>query len=109
MSAPPTSPWRRLINAHRERSSGRFQWNAVRDGLLDPRRFIASITGAVPETEPAIRDRLLLFVAEALSSLPARKCHAESHDQVLATTIRLAKESVASDADAWRAYTRVHR
>ena len=82
-------------------------WNAVRDGLLDPRRFIASVLGAVPtETEPAIRDRLLLFVAEALSSFLPGSVRAESHDQVLATTIRLAKESVASDADAWRAYTR---
>nr|WP_314735752.1 aminopeptidase N [uncultured Actinomyces sp.] len=82
-------------------------WNAVRDGLLDPRRFIAAVLGAVPtETEPAIRDRLLLFVAEALSSFLPGSVRAESHDQVLATTIRLARESVASDADAWRAYTR---
>ena len=82
-------------------------WNAVRDGLLDPRRFIASVLGAVPtETEPAVRDRLLLFVAEALSSFLPGSVRAESHDQALATTIRLAKESVASDADAWRAYTR---
>jgi len=80
-------------------------WNAVRDGLLDPRRFIVAVLNAVPaETEPAIRDRLLLFVSEALSSFLPGAARAEAHDQVLATTIRLAKE--ADDADAWRAYTR---
>ena len=80
-------------------------WNAVRDGLLDPRRFIVAVLNAVPaETEPAIRDRLLLFVSEALSSLLPGAARAEAHDQVLATTIRLAKD--ADDADAWRAYTR---
>ena len=80
-------------------------WNAVRDGLLDPRRFIVAVLNAVPaETEPAIRDRLLLFVSEALSSFLPGAVRAEAHDQVLATTIRLAKE--ADDADAWRAYTR---
>ena len=80
-------------------------WNAVRDGLLDPRRFIVAVLNAVPaETEPAIRDRLLLFVSEALSSFLPGAARAEAHDQVLATTIRLAKE--ANDADAWRAYTR---
>ena len=80
-------------------------WNAVRDGLLDPRRFIVAVLNAVPaETEPAIRDRLLLFVSEALSSFLPGAARAEAHDQVLATTIRLAKD--ADDADAWRAYTR---
>ena len=80
-------------------------WNAVRDGLLDPRRFIVAVLNAVPaETEPAIRDRLLLFVAEALSSFLPGAARGEVHDQVLATTIRLAKN--ADDADAWRAYTR---
>ena len=80
-------------------------WNAVRDGLLDPRRFIVAVLNAVPaETEPAIRDRLLLFVAEALSSFLPGAARTEPHDQVLATTIRLAKD--ADDADAWRAYTR---
>ena len=80
-------------------------WNAVRDGLLDPRRFIVAVLNAVPaETEPAIRDRLLLFVSEALSSFLPGAARAEAHDQVLATTIRLAKDS--DDADAWRAYTR---
>lgn len=80
-------------------------WNAVRDGLLDPRRFVVAVLNAVPaETEPAIRDRLLLFVSEALSSFVPGAARAEAHDQVLATTIRLAKE--ADDADAWRAYTR---
>lgn len=80
-------------------------WNAVRDGLLDPRRFVVAVLNAVPaETEPAIRDRLLLFVAEALSSFVPGAARADAHDQVLATTIRLAKE--ADDADAWRAYTR---
>ena len=80
-------------------------WNAVRDGLLDPRRFIVAVLNAVPaETEPAIRDRLLLFVSEALSSFLPGAASAEAHDQVLATTIRLAKD--ADDADAWRAYTR---
>ena len=80
-------------------------WNAVRDGLLDPRRFIVAVLNAVPaETEPAIRDRLLLFVSEALSSFLPGAARAEAHDQVLATTIRLAKD--ADDADVWRAYTR---
>ena len=80
-------------------------WNAVRDGLLDPRRFVVAVLNAVPaETEPAIRDRLLLFVAEALSSFLPGTARAEAHDQVLATTIRLAKDT--DDADAWRAYTR---
>ena len=80
-------------------------WNAVRDGLLDPRRFIVAVLNAVPaETEPAIRDRLLLFVSEALSSFLPGAARAEAHDQVLATTIRLAKD--ADDVDAWRAYTR---
>ncbi|MCB6401550.1 aminopeptidase N [Schaalia odontolytica] len=80
-------------------------WNAVRDGLLDPRRFIVAVLNAVPaETEPAIRDRLLLFVSEALSSFLPGAARAEAHDQFLATTIRLAKD--ADDADAWRAYTR---
>ena len=80
-------------------------WNAVRDGLLDPRRFIVAVLNAVSaETEPAIRDRLLLFVSEALSSFLPGAARAEAHDQVLATTIRLAKD--ADDADAWRAYTR---
>ena len=80
-------------------------WNVVRDGLLDPRRFIVAVLNAVPaETEPAIRDRLLLFVSEALSSFLPGAARAEAHDQVLATTIRLAKD--ADDADAWRAYTR---
>ena len=80
-------------------------WNAVRDGLLDPRRFIVAVLNAVPaETEPAIRDRLLLFVSEALSSFLPGAARTEPHDQVLATTIRLAKD--ADDADAWRAYTR---
>lgn len=80
-------------------------WNAVRDGLLDPRRFVVAVLNAVPaETEPAIRDRLLLFVSEALSSFLPGAARADAHDQVLATTIRLAKE--ADDADAWRAYTR---
>ena len=80
-------------------------WNAVRDGLLDPRRFVVAVLNAVPaETEPAIRDRLLLFVSEALSSFLPGAARAEAHDQVLATTIRLAKD--ADDADAWRAYTR---
>ena len=80
-------------------------WNTVRDGLLDPRRFIVAVLNAVPaETEPAIRDRLLLFVSEALSSFLPGAARAEAHDQVLATTIRLAKD--ADDADAWRAYTR---
>ena len=80
-------------------------WNAVRDGLLDPRRFIVAVLNAVPaETEPAIRDRMLLFVSEALSSFLPGAARAEAHDQVLATTIRLAKD--ADDADAWRAYTR---
>ena len=80
-------------------------WNAVRDGLLDPRRFIVAVLNAVPaETEPSIRDRLLLFVSEALSSFLPGAARAEAHDQVLATTIRLAKD--ADDADAWRAYTR---
>ena len=80
-------------------------WNAVRDGLLDPRRFIVAVLNAVPaETEPAIRDRLLLFVSEVLSSFLPGAARAEAHDQVLATTIRLAKD--ADDADAWRAYTR---
>ena len=80
-------------------------WNAVRDGLLDPRRFVVAVLNAVPaETEPAIRDRLLLFVSEALSSFLPGAARADAHDQVLATTIRLAKET--DDADAWRAYTR---
>ena len=80
-------------------------WNAVRDGLLDPRRFIVAVLNAVPaETEPAIRDRLRLFVSEALSSFLPGAARTEPHDQVLATTIRLAKD--ADDADAWRAYTR---
>ena len=80
-------------------------WNAVRDGQLDPRRFVVAVLNAVPaETEPAIRDRLLLFVSEALSSFLPGAARADAHDQVLATTIRLAKE--ADDADAWRAYTR---
>ncbi|ERH32201.1 aminopeptidase N [Actinomyces sp. oral taxon 172] len=80
-------------------------WNAVRDGLLDPRRFVVAVLNAVPaETEPAIRDRLLLFVSEALSSFLPGAARADAHGQVLATTIRLAKE--ADDADAWRAYTR---
>ena len=80
-------------------------WNAVRDGQLDPRRFVVAVLNAVPaETEPAIRDRLLLFVSEALSSFLPGAARADAHDQVLATTIRLAKET--DDADAWRAYTR---
>ena len=80
-------------------------WNAVRDGLLDPRRFIVAVLTAVPaETEPAIRDRLLLFVSEALSSFLPGSLRGDVHDQVLATTIRLSRE--AADADAWRSYTR---
>ena len=80
-------------------------WNAVRDGLLDPRRFIVAVLTAVPsETEPAIRDRLLLFVAEAISSFLPGDLRADVHDQVLATTIRLSRET--QDADAWRSYTR---
>lgn len=80
-------------------------WNAVRDGLLDPRRFIVAVLTAVPaETEPAIRDRLLLFVAEAISSFLPGSLRTDVHDQVLATTIRLSRET--EDADAWRSYTR---
>lgn len=80
-------------------------WNAVRDGLLDPRRFIAAVLTAVPtETEPAIRDRLLLFVSEALSSFLPGSLRGHVHDQVLATTIRLSRET--EDSDAWRSYTR---
>ncbi len=80
-------------------------WNAVRDGLLDPRRFIVAVLTAVPsETEPAIRDRLLLFIAEAISSFLPGDLRADVHDQVLATTIRLSRET--QDADAWRSYTR---
>ena len=80
-------------------------WNAVRDGLLDPRRFIVAVLTAVPaETEPAIRDRLLLFVAEAISSFLPGGLRTDVHDQVLATTIRLSRET--QDADAWRSYTR---
>ena len=82
-------------------------WNAVRDGLLDPRRFIVAVLGAVPaETEPAIRDRLLLFVGEAVSSFLPGSARAQVHEEVLATTSRLSKESAETDADAWRAYTR---
>ena len=80
-------------------------WNAVRDGLLDPRRFVVAVLNAVPsETEPAIRDRLLLFVAEAISSFLPGQARADVHDQVLATTIRLSHET--EDSDAWRSYTR---
>ena len=80
-------------------------WNAVRDGLLDPRRFVVAVLNAVPsETEPAIRDRLLLFVAEAISSFLPGQARADVHDQVLATTIRLSRET--EDSDAWRSYTR---
>jgi len=80
-------------------------WNAVRDGLLDPGRFVVAVLTAVPtETEPAIRDRLLLFVAEAISSYLPGGARAEVSDQVLSTTLRLSKD--ASDSDAWRAYTR---
>ena len=82
-------------------------WNAVRDGLVDPRRFIVAVLGAVPaETEPAIRDRLLLFVGEAISSFLPGRARAQVHEEVLATTSRLSKESAETDADAWRAYTR---
>ena len=82
-------------------------WNAVRDGLVDPRRFIVAVLGAVPaETEPAIRDRLLLFVGEAISSFLPGSARAQVHEEVLATTSRLSKESAETDADAWRAYTR---
>ena len=82
-------------------------WNAVRDGLADPRRFIVAVLGAVPaETEPAIRDRLLLFVGEAISSFLPGSARAQVHEEVLATTSRLSKESAETDADAWRAYTR---
>jgi len=80
-------------------------WNAVRDGLLDPRRFIVAVLGAVPaETEPAVRDRLLLFVSEALSAFLPGRHRTEVHDQVLATTARLARET--TDQDAWRSYMR---
>lgn len=80
-------------------------WNAVRDGLLDPRRFVVAVLNAVPsETEPAIRDRLLLFVAEAISSFLPGQARSDVHDQVLATTIRLSRET--EDSDAWRSYTR---
>ena len=80
-------------------------WNAVRDGLLDPRRFIVAVLTAVPaESEPAIRDRLLLFVAEAISSFLPGGLRTDVHDHVLATTIRLSRET--EDADAWRSYTR---
>ena len=82
-------------------------WNAVRDGLADPRRFIVAVLSAVPaETEPAIRDRLLLFVGEAISSFLPGSARAQVHEEVLATTSRLSKESAETDADAWRAYTR---
>ena len=80
-------------------------WNAVRDGLLDPRRFVVAVLNAVPsETEPAIRDRLLLFVAEAISSFLPGHARSDVHDQVLATMIRLSRET--EDSDAWRSYTR---
>ena len=80
-------------------------WKAVRDGLLDPRRFIVAVLGAVPaETEPAVRDRLLLFVSEALSAFLPGRHRTEVHDQVLATTARLARET--TDQDAWRSYMR---
>ena len=77
----------------------------MRDGLLVPRRLVVAVLNAVPsETEPAIRDRLLLFVAEAISSFLPGQARADVHDQVLATTIRLSRET--EDSDAWRSYTR---
>lgn len=80
-------------------------WNAVRDGLLDPRRFIDAVLTAVPaEREPTIRDRLVLFVAEALSSFLPGRARVGVHDRVMATMLRLSKET--TDADARRTYTR---
>ena len=56
------------------------------------------------ESEPAIRDRLLLFVSEALSSFLPGSARASVHDEVAATLIRLSKDS--EDLDARRSYTR---
>ena len=80
-------------------------WNAVRDAELDPRRFITAALGAVgAEREPAIRDRLLLFVSEALSSFLPGSARASVHDEVAATLMRLSTES--EERDARRSYTR---
>ena len=82
-------------------------WNAVRDAELDPRRFITAALGAVgAEREPAIRDRLLLFVSEALSSFLPGSARASVHDEVAATLMRLSTESEERPAQL---HARLHR
>ncbi len=73
----------------------------------NPHRFIAAVLGAVlTEDQTTIRDRLLLFVARGPLSPFLPGSVAESHDRSAGHRIRLARESVASDADAWRASLR---
>lgn len=74
-------------------------WNAVRDDLLDLRRFVITVLNAVPsEAEPAIRDRLLLFTAEVISSFLPGQTRLDVHGQALTTTIYLSRETEDFDA-----------
>ena len=80
-------------------------WNALRDGLVDPRRFVQSALVAVEsEAEPAVRDRLLALAHSAIRDYLPGGARQGLRELLSAATIRYARET--GDADAARAFTR---
>ncbi|WP_022867809.1 aminopeptidase N [Schaalia vaccimaxillae] len=81
-------------------------WNAVRDGLLDPARFVRAVLVQAPvEEEAAIRDRLLALLPIAVSRfLPGSK-RQELRETIMSTCAQVCART--NDEDAHRMWTRL--
>lgn len=76
-------------------------WNAVRDGLLDPQRFLRAALAALPaESEDAIADRLLTCVREALAFLPSVQ-REPLRDHAFRVAVREASSASPDRARSW--------
>ena len=75
-------------------------WNALRDGLVDPRRFVQSALVAVEsEAEPAVRDRLLALAHSAIRDYLPGGARQGLRELLSAATIRYARETGDADAE----------
>ncbi len=77
-------------------------WNALRDGLLDPRRFIpAALRAAEAEADETLADRLVAMARDAILSFLPGSARPEFARDFERAAIRIARSAPADRARTW--------